>query len=330
MRDAIAKGFLRFANRNRDGNSKAALAGAAKGAVADDLRGEFHVRIGQNDDVILRTALALHAFAACGGTRVDVLCNRSGADKTNGAHLRMVAECVDDFFPAVDEIHHSFGQAGLLQELESAMHGERNTLGRLQDETVSARDGVRKEPVGNHRRKVEGHNGGDDAERLANLHFIDAGSHVLKVVALHHHGNAASDFNVFDGAAELGAGFGEGFAVFECDDAGEIVKIFFEEIFQLEEILDALTGRRAPPRRERIGSGLNGSVDVGGSRKGRAREEFRGRRIGDIKVFGCSRSAPGTIDVVLKIGDLGGYGTAHTQLLGLGVGYWKRSVGPTR
>jgi hypothetical protein len=32
----------------------------------------------------------------------------------------------------------------------------------------------------------------------------------------------------------------------------------------------------------------------------------------------------------LKIGDLGGYGTAHTQLLGLGVEYRKRSVGPTR
>jgi len=41
----------------------------------------------------------------------------------------------------------------------------------------------------------------------------------------------ASDFDVFDGAAEFGAGFGKGLAFFEGDDAGEIVEILFRGDF---------------------------------------------------------------------------------------------------
>src|SRR5437016_4821839 len=236
----------------------------------------------------------------------------SGTNKTDGAHLRMIAEGVDHFFPAVDEIHDTLGQACLLQKLEGAMHGEGNALGRFQNESISARDGIRKEPVGNHCREIERHYGGDNSEWLTDLHFIDARSYVLEVVALHHHGDAASNFDVFDGAAEFGASLGEGLAVFERDDAGEVVEIFFEEVFQLEEVLDAFAGRSSAPGREGIGGSLHGSVNVSGSRERRAREEFRGCGIGYVKVFGRGGAAPGAIHVVLKVGDLGGYGTAHT------------------
>ena len=63
---------------------------------------------------------------------------------------------------------------------------------------------------------------------------------------------------------------------------------------------------------EGIGGSLHGSVNVSGSRERRAREEFRGCGIGYVKVFGRGGAAPGAIHVVLKVGDLGGYGTAHT------------------
>ena len=59
----IAESLLRFADRHRDGNRQASLPGAAERAVADDLRGHLHVGIRQNDDVILRAALALGALA---------------------------------------------------------------------------------------------------------------------------------------------------------------------------------------------------------------------------------------------------------------------------
>src|SRR5258708_16433550 len=122
MGDGVAERFLRFANRNGNGNGEAALARAAKCAVADDLRGEFDVRIGQNDDVIFCAALALHALAAGGGARVDMFGYGSGAYKTNGAHLRMIAERVDHIAAAVDEVYDSFGQAGLLEEFKEAAH----------------------------------------------------------------------------------------------------------------------------------------------------------------------------------------------------------------
>ncbi len=46
----------------------------------------------------------------------------SGADKTDGADLRMVAQGVDHVAAAVDEIHDSFGQAGFLEEFKEAAH----------------------------------------------------------------------------------------------------------------------------------------------------------------------------------------------------------------
>ena len=61
--DRVAEGLLRIAHRDRDRNGQAALARAAEGAVADDLRRHLHVGIRQDDDVVLRAALALHAFA---------------------------------------------------------------------------------------------------------------------------------------------------------------------------------------------------------------------------------------------------------------------------
>ena len=87
-RDRIAKSFLRFAHRDRDGNRQASLPGATKRAVADDLRGQFHVRVRQHDHVIFRAALALHALAAGCGARVHVLGHRRRADEADGAHLR--------------------------------------------------------------------------------------------------------------------------------------------------------------------------------------------------------------------------------------------------
>src|SRR5258708_19468882 len=114
MGDGVAERFLRFANRNGNGNGEAALARAAKCAVADDLRGEFDVRIGQNDDVIFCAALALHALAAGGGARVDMFGYGSGAYKTNGANLRMIAERVDHIAPAFNKLSYSFFHPDLL------------------------------------------------------------------------------------------------------------------------------------------------------------------------------------------------------------------------
>jgi len=63
--------------------------------------------------------------------------------------------------------------------------------------------------------KLKRHNRRHNAKRLANQRFIHAGSNVLQVVSLHHDGNAAGDFHVFNSAPAISAlAFGEGFCRF--------------------------------------------------------------------------------------------------------------------
>src|SRR3989442_1360139 len=115
------------------------------------------------------------------------------------------------------ESRKDFCASPMVTATETAMHGKGNALGWFQDEGISARDSIRKEPVRDHRGEIEGYDGGDNSEGLADLHFIHARSYILEVVALHHHGDAAGNFDVFDGAAQFGAGFGEGLAIFQSD-----------------------------------------------------------------------------------------------------------------
>ena len=273
--DRIAKSLLRFADGDRDRDGEAALPGATEGAVADDLRGHRHVGVGKNDDVILGAALALRALAVGGGARVDVLRDRSRADEADGADFGMIEQRVDGGFAAIHEIDDAFGQSGLFEEFVDVAHGERNALAGLEDESVAGGDGVGQIPERNHAGKVEGHDGGDDADRLADHHLVDAAGDVFEVVALHHHRDAAGDFDVFDGAAHLGFGFGEGLAVFHGDDAGDVVDVLFEQHLQLEERLDAVFGRSAAPFGEGGGGGFDGLIDFGGVGERDAGRELR-------------------------------------------------------
>ena len=198
--------------------------------------------------------------------------DRRGTDETDRAHLRMIAERIDNGASTVDEIHDALREAGFLQKFKHAAHGERYTLGWLQDKSISARDGIGKKPEDDHCGKIEWRDSRDDSERLTNLHFIHAGRHVLQDVALHHHGDAAGDFHVLDAAAHFGFCFGKGLPIFESDQTREFVKIFFQQVFQLEQVLNALAGRSASPGWERIGSSLHGSVYVRGRGEGRTSE----------------------------------------------------------
>ena len=128
----------------------------------------------------------------------------------------MIDQRIDDGLAAVHQIDDALGQAGLFQQFVDVAHGERNALAGLQDECVAGGDGVGQIPERDHAGKIEGHDRGDDAERLADHHLVDAAGNVFEVVALHHHRNAAGDFDVLDGAAHLGFGFGEGLAVFRA------------------------------------------------------------------------------------------------------------------
>src|ERR1700722_2745261 len=93
--------------------------------------------------------------------------------------------------------------------------------------------------------------------------------------------------------------------------------MLFEEIFELEKILNALARGSTALRGKSVGGSLDGGVDIGGRRQGRASEDLGGGGISDIEEFGGGGVAPGAIDVVLQLGDVGCYGTAHDLLLGI-------------
>src|ERR1700719_3175894 len=131
MADGIAEPFLRVANRNRDGNSQAALSRAAEGAVPDNLRSQFHIRIGQNDGVIFCSTLALHALAARGRASINMSGYGRGAHETDGSHLRMIAPRVNYFTAAIHQVYYAAGQTGGFNKLKSAAHRKRHAFGRL-------------------------------------------------------------------------------------------------------------------------------------------------------------------------------------------------------
>src|SRR6516162_7539407 len=232
---------------------KATLPGAAERGITDDLAREVHVGVRQYDDVVLGTALALHALSGGGGALVNMFGNGRGANEADGTDGRVITECVDDFLAAVNDVDHSFREARLFEEFVDTTHAQWHALAGLEHEGVAAGNRVGEKPERNHCGKVEGSNGSDDAKRLADKHFVDAGGDVFKVVALHHRGNAASDFDIFDASAQLGLGLGEGLPVLESDDAGKFVDAVFEKGLELEEILNALAGGSSAPGGERFG-----------------------------------------------------------------------------
>src|SRR5437870_5455538 len=73
--------------------------------------------------------------------------------------------------------------------------------------------------------------------------------HVFEVVALHHHRDAAGDFDVLDRAPQLGFSFSESLPVFLRDDPAQFVKVILKKLFQLEERLNAVFRWRAAPFR---------------------------------------------------------------------------------
>src|ERR1700719_4221217 len=220
----------------------------------------------------------------------------------------MVKQRVDRSFSPVDQTYNPFRQSGFFEKFVNVAHGERDALGRLQDERVSRGDGVRQVPERDHAGKVEGNNGSGDAEGLANHHLVDAACDVFEVVALHHHGNAAGDLHVFNCPAHLSFGFSEGLAVFLRDDAGDVVDVIFEQHLQLEERLDAVFGGRAAPLGKSGGGGFDGLADFSGIGKLDLGQRFSRGGIDYIAPFYRGRFGPLAIDVVREFdGEGGGY-----------------------
>src|SRR5579862_6928381 len=219
----------------------------------------------------------------------------------------MVEKPIHSGFCAIHQVDDAFGQSGFFEEFVNVPHGERNALAGLEDESVAGSYRIRQIPECDHAGKVEGHDCCGDSERLADHHFIDAAGNVLEVVALHHHRNTAGDFDVFDGAAHFGFGFGKGLAVYLRDDASDVVDVIFEQHLQFEQRLNAVFGRSAAPFGKGGGGSFDGFIDFSGVAERNLRENLAGGGIDYVAPFVLGRTGGGAcplaVDEVWNAGD---------------------------
>ena len=208
-----------------DGDRHAALAGRAEAGVDRGVGDEVEVGVRQHEHVVLRAAERLHALAvrACRSRRCTA---RSGSSRRtrSTATSGCVEQPVDGDLVAVQHGEDAVGQAGLLPELRRARSlrtGPSRDGFRI--DGVAGRDRDREEPHRHHRREVERADDADDAERLARGVDVDAGRHVLGVLALEVVREAGRELDDLLAARDLAERIGQHLAVLGGDDLGELV-----------------------------------------------------------------------------------------------------------
>ena len=194
-----------------------------------------------------------------------------------------------------------FGKPVFSKERKDPLHGQRHPFGGLEHQRVPGGDGVGQKPEGNHAGKIRRCDNSHNPERLANHHLVDAASHVFEVVALHHHGNAAGDFDILDGPSKLGPGFGERFSVLARDGPAEVVNVLFEQHLELEQRLNTVLRRSPSPAVECGRSSLYCRIDLVRTGHRHACQDFASRRIGNIQPLCCRGLNPLAVDVLRQL-----------------------------
>ena len=195
-------------------------------------------------------------FADLGGAGEGDLVDEIVGGERGSAGLAEAGEDVDD----------ASGEACLLDELSEAKAGERGLLGELQDDGAAGCERGAELPGGHEKGEVPGDDLGDDADRLpdgvgeevAGKRDGDSGSEGLG-------GPAAHVAEEVDGEGDVGdAGDGDGLAVVERFELGELVGVLLEEVGELPEELAAFGGAHGRPGTgvEGAAGGANGDVDV--------------------------------------------------------------------
>ncbi len=271
-----------LADRHRDRDRHAALAGRAVARAHQRVDGLVHVGVRHDDHVVLGAAQRLHALARRASPAVDVLGDRRRADEAHRLDVGMVEDRVDRFLVAVDDVEHAGREAGLLEQLPDQHRCRRIALRRLQDEGVAAGDGDRIHPHRHHGREVERRDAGDDAERLAVGPAVDLGADIAAVLALQEMRDAAGEIDDVDAARRARPARRRA----SCRARREIVRAIssaFRSSSSLKRniVLDALERRRRAPAGGRLLGGGDGGIHL---RRGRERQLGRllaGRGIED-------------------------------------------------
>ncbi len=174
----------------------------------------------------------------------------------------MLEDCVDGHLVPVDDIEHTFREAGLRQELGRQHRSGRILLRRLQHEGVPARDGDRIHPHGHHRREVERGDPGHDPERLPDGVGVDPCRYLFGVVALEQVGDVARELDHLETALDLTERVVERLAVLTRESTCQIDLVLHHQLTEREHDVLASRQGREPPRIERLAGHRHGLVHV--------------------------------------------------------------------
>ena len=141
------------ADRHRDRDRHAALAGRAVAGADQGIDRLVHIGVRHHDHVVLGAAEALHAFAVGAAGRIDIFGDRRGADEADRLDARIVEQRIDRFLVAVDDVENAGRQAGFDDQFGEPHRHRRVSLRRLEDEGIAAGDRRGEFPHRDHRRE---------------------------------------------------------------------------------------------------------------------------------------------------------------------------------
>ena len=228
-----------FTDRNGNRDRHAAFASRTVASADQRIDGLVHVGIRHDEEMVLRTAEALHALAVRAAAAIDVLGNRRGADKADGLDVRIVEQRIDRFLVAVDDVENACRKTGFHEQFGKAHRYARITFGWFQDEGISASNRRTGLPERDHGRKVEWRDASNNAERLAHGVSVDARTGIVGELALEHVRRTEADFHHFEAALDVALGVGNGLAMFAGQQFGQAVIFGFDQFDELAQDANA-------------------------------------------------------------------------------------------
>ena len=272
-------GHIAHQHRHTDGH--ATLSSRAVGSTNQGIDHLVQIGVRHDHHVVFRATQSLHALAMVGASLVDVVGNRRGTDKADGFDIGVHQQGVHRFFVALHDVEHAIGQPRLLEQI--GQHQRRCRVGRagFQDKGVTRGDGHGEHPHGHHDRKVEWRDTSHHTQGLAQCPVVDAGGHLLGVIALEQLRNAGGEFDDVDATRHLALGIGEHLAVFGGDGVGQGVFVLVQQFQKFEHDPGTAQRRRiGPSRKSGLRSG-HGLADIGRIGQGHVAGDFTGSGVGD-------------------------------------------------
>ena len=270
-------------NRNRNGNSHAALAGRTVTCAHQRVYRLVEIGIRHDDHVVLRTAEALRALAVHGGRAIDVTGDRRRADEGDRADIGIGQNGVDSALVAVDDVQDAGRKTGFDHQFGKTDRQRRVALGRLEDEGVAAGNCGREHPHRDHAGEVERRNARADANRLADRVHVDCRACTLGEFALLQMRNAADEFADFEAAHDIALGIFNGLAMLAGEQHRQLVHVAVQKFDELEENAGATLRVGGGPFRLRGLGAFYGGAQFGVACKRDSCLNFAGGRVVDIR-----------------------------------------------